>query len=72
MTFRAAVPSLLLLETLDLAEYCGTVESIVLLWDWSKFDDASLRWDTEYVCHERLNQRGVTLVGSSLHLGWKR
>jgi hypothetical protein len=50
--FRATVSSLLLLETLDLAEQGVAVESIVLLWDRSKLYDASLRRHTENVSHE--------------------
>jgi hypothetical protein len=69
--FRAAVSSLLLLETLDLAEQSIAVEGIILFWNWRKLNDASLRWHTENVRHERLNQRGVALVSRSLHLGWK-
>ena len=72
MAFRAAGSSLLLLETLDLAEQGVAIERIVLLWNRCELYDAPLRWYTEDVCHERLNQRGVALVGSSLHLGWKR
>jgi hypothetical protein len=70
--FRATVSSLLLLEALDLAEQGVAVKSIVLLWDWSKFYDASFRWHTENVCHERLDQRSVALIRSSLHLRRKR
>ena len=72
MALRAAVSSLLLLETLDLAEQGVAIESIVFFWYWSELYNASFWRDTEDVCHERLNQRGVALVGSSLHLGWQR
>ena len=70
-TFRASVSSLLLLETLDLSQQGVAVEGIVLLWDWSELYDASIRWHTENIRHERLDQRGVALVGSSLHLRWE-
>lgn len=66
--FRPTVSSLLLLETLDLAQQGITVEGIVLLRNWSKLYNASLGWHTENIRHERLNQRGVALVGGSLHL----
>ena len=66
---RAAVSSLLLLEALDLAEQGVAVESIVFLWDWIELYDTPLGWYAENVRHERLDQRGITLVGSSLHRG---